>query len=268
MSTKRFLLIALCSHKRFKLSIKRRITLLLVDTCLTIKYYITLHKLIGVSIILGKRQPTPLKLGAEDIGATEYLRDEAELLDVDQNEDVMAIVALAVNVHHRKARRRRHASNYHEDNEYPKDRPPRLALPKRMDPRRPVLQLARAGIQDFGFRSVVSLDSTRPLTSNRGVDQAGQWIGGVNGWVEKVNRHSGDQGADPGLVIFVERSEDDENPRLHQLRESIGNLAVPYLTLITTADPNCPPLYDDIDLEEVDIAPELRPGEFDWLESV
>jgi hypothetical protein len=215
-----------------------------------------------------KRKPTPLELSAADIGATEYLRDEAGLLEVDQNEDVMAIVALAVNVHHRMARRRKHASNYHEDNPYPKDRPPRVALPKRMDPSRPVLQLARAGIQDFGFRSVVSLDSTHPLTSNRGVDQAGQWIEGVNGWVDKVNRNSGDQGADPGLVIFVERSEDDENPRLHQLRESIGNLAVPYLTLVTTADPNSPPLYDDIDLDEIAITPELRPGEFGWLGSV
>ena len=93
-----------------------------------------------------KRKPGAHELSAQDIGVTEYLRDEAGLLDVEQNEDVMAIVALAVNVHHRKARRRKHASNYHEANEYPKDRPPRLALPKRMDPRRPVLQLARAGI--------------------------------------------------------------------------------------------------------------------------
>ncbi len=217
---------------------------------------------------LGKRRPTPLELNAEGIGVTEYQRDEPALLEIAQNEDVMAIVALAVNVHHRMVRRRKHDPNYHEDNPYPKDRPPRLALPKRMDPHRPVLQLARAGIQDFGFRSVVSLDSTLPLTSNRGVDQAEQWIERVNGWVEKVNRNSGAQGADPGLVIFVERSEDDENPRLHQLRESIGNLAVPYLTVVTAADPNSPPLYADIDLDEIGITPELRPSEFDWLRSV
>lgn len=208
---------------------------------------------------LGRQKPNPIELRhAEAIGLTRYNRDAEELEGVGQNVDVMAIVAQAVNAHHRKERRRKHDSNYHEENEYPKDAPPRLALPIGMDPRRPVRQLARAGTRDFGFDSVVSLDSTVPLTSNHGVDLTRQWV-------EKTN---GGMGPEPRLVIFVERSEDDDNPRLQQLRGSIGVLTVPRLTLITTEDPQEPPLYADLSLDQVDITPEPNMGEFGWLESV
>jgi hypothetical protein len=215
---------------------------------------------------LGRHRYSSPDTRVEEIGVSRYTENDAEIIDASQSEDAMAVVASAINSHHRRIRRRSIATNYHTANDYPKERPPRLVLPRQMDPHRPAIQLARAGIRDFGVASVVSMDTTVPLTSNRGVERAEEWIGDINKWVSAVNR-SGAQNADPGLVILVERSEDENNPRLQELQGAIGNLAIPHLTLVTTADPNSTPLYEDLSLADSNLAPPLRDDELRWLRS-
>jgi hypothetical protein len=191
---------------------------------------------------LGKHRPATVEINLEDLGIKEY--HEADVLDVDQDMDVLDILLKAVNVHSFNTKRR-DDFNHHPENQYPEKDSLALVLPEGADPHEPVLQLARAGVRDCGFPMMASIDSTKPLVGNRPTTMAADWIDGMN---KKDNK--------PGIVLFVERSEDAENPRLRELRESMSRLTVPRLTVITTAAPNELPLYEELCLNVAMLEPE------------
>ena len=188
------------------------------------------------------------------IGVHEYAREdvdinEATIDELQENTDLIEILREAVGVHSFNTKPRDDFNN-HPNNKFPQKADRELALPEGVDPHDAVLQLVQGGIRLFGFATMLSVDSSKFMVDRTTTDNMVEWIPGVG------RQHN----PDTGMVLFVERSEDEYNPRLHLLRTAISQLAVPSMTIITTAAPQeKPPLN-----EELCIRPDmLRPDSSD-----
>lgn len=189
---------------------------------------------------LRSNRPVIADGSAPEIGVFKY--DRMCVHDIDDDLEVLAMLLEAVNIHSFN-NRKRDDFNFHPDNPYPKKAPFELKLPPGIDPRGPVLQLARAGIDGCGFSSVLAIDSTKSLVSNPATGRVVQYIDGLS--TKPQNSH--------GLVIMVERSEDAGNERLQRLRQSMAKLTVPSMYVITMATPEVTS-YEPINLSAEVIA--------------
>lgn len=193
---------------------------------------------------LGKFKRPAAEPEPEELGIHSYTR--AEVADIEPDKDVLEILLKAANVHSYN-NRQRDVFNQHPSNRYHEKDPLALMLPEGTDAHGPVLQLARAALIDCGFANAVCMDTTKPLVSNRATEMGTRWI-------DSLNKHADGMF---GIVMFMERAEDNGNPRLCRLRQSVANLSVPRLTVITTGTSGEEvPLYERVSLDVEMLAPE------------
>ncbi len=178
--------------------------------------------------------------------------DRKDVEKVDSGAEYKKVIKNAINIFdfnmHAK---KKDPFNIHSDNRYPKLDPLELMLPAGTNPHESILKLAKPVVEEYGY-FVASVDSAKATLSNRANDLAIKEIQALTksrpvGFAFLVLRHEDRCRHDiRGLVEIMDeldafeepiviQGEGSHAPRLERLRESIGQLAVPTISIVTMA---------------------------------